>query len=612
MKRVLWLTSVVLLAACEQPLEMPPAVVADDESTRLNAWFDEKFEERLRMNPMWMTRLGRRDRYGEIDDQTEAYADRQLAWAKATVDELKSSFDYELLDLETKTSYDLWVYLYEREAEIQRHRGNNYVFTQMQGPQSGLPQFMTLLHKVESEADMVAYVERIGGVGTAIRQLLEIAIERAASGVRPPRFAYEEVANQVQKLTRGAPFTEDGGDAPLWRDANDKIQSLVDKDLITPERADALRGAADKALTEEFLPAYEALGAWIAADVEVADPEPRGAGVLPNGEDYYNHRLATMTTTSLSAEEVHDIGLAEVVRIQDEMREIMLAVEFEGTLQEFFSFVRTDPQFFYPDSDEGRQGYIDDSDRYLSFINERLADYFGVLPKAGLVVRRVEAFREQDGAPQHYSPGTPDGSRPGTYYAHLSDMSSMPKSTMEAIAYHEGNPGHHMQISIAQESDSVPLFRRQTFYTAYVEGWGLYAEFLAKEMGAYENPYSDFGRLATEIWRAVRLVVDTGIHAKGWSEEQAVSYFRDNSPIAEGAIRAEVQRYFVWPGQATAYKIGMLKIQELRAYAEDALGDSFDIRAFHDTVLTGGALPLTILEGRIKHWVDEVKTAAKS
>jgi uncharacterized protein (DUF885 family) len=246
---------------------------------------------------------------------------------------------------------------------------------------------------------------------------------------------------------------------------------------------------------------------------------------------------------------------------------------------------------------------------FLAFINAKLPEYFGILPKAPLVVKRVEAFREQPGAAQHYYPGTPDGSRPGIYYAHLSDMKAMPKNEMEAIAYHEGNPGHHMQISIAQELKSVPTFRTQAGFTAYAEGWALYSELLAKEMGAYQNDYSDFGRLITEMWRAVRLVVDTGLHSKGWTEQQAIDYFKEKTPVAEGAVVSEVRRYIVWPGQATAYKVGMLKILALRAKAKEQLGDKFDIRAFHDTILGGGALPLDVLEKRVDHWIATVKAA---
>jgi len=280
------------------------------------------------------------------------------------------------------------------------------------------------------------------------------------------------------------------------------------------------------------------------------------------------------------------------------MEAIKAQVGFTGTLDEFFVFVREDDQFYFSNDDAGAQQYVDTAAAHIEEL---------VLPKAELEVRRVEPFRERPGAAQHYRAGTPDGSRPGIYYAHLSDMRAMSIPSLEVIAYHEGLPGHHMQISIAQELEGVPTFRTQARFTAYSEGWGLYSELLAKEMGAYADPYSDFGRLTTEIWRAIRLVVDTGMHAKGWSEEEARQYFYDNSPIPEGAVKSEVRRYLVNPGQATAYKIGMLKIIDLRTQAEAELGGKFDIRAFHDTVLGGGAVPLHIMERRVDQWIASLK-----
>jgi len=330
----------------------------------------------------------------------------------------------------------------------------------------------------------------------------------------------------------------------------------------------------------------------------------------PNGKAFYDYKLKESITTPLTADEIHNIGLEEVARIQKEMLNIKNEVGFEGDLQEFFKFVNEDDQFYFPNTDEGRQAYLDEAKQYIDELTKKLPDYFGILPKASLQVKRVEAFREQDGAPQHYMEGTPDGSRPGTYYVHLSDMTSMPKTTMEGVAYHEGNPGHHMQISIAQELETVPTFRTQLGYNAYVEGWALYSEQLAKEMGGYENPYYDFGRLVNEIWRAIRLVVDTGLHSKGWNEAKAIQYFKDNSSISDNAIKAEVQRYMVMPGQATGYKIGMLKIQELRQRAETQLGDQFDIRQFHDIILGSGALPLELLERHVDSWIEETKQAA--
>ena len=466
-----------------------------------------------------------------------------------------------------------------------------------------MPQVLINFHRVDEEADMVAYTVRIGEVGRAIDQQLARAKLAAAEGVRPPRFAYEAVLDQARALVTGAPFSGDG-DAPLWADTKRKVDALVSDGKIDAARAATLRAAAATALTERFEPSYDALIAWIESDVPNTDEPATGVWKLPDGPAFYEERLAASTTTDMTADEIHAIGLSEVARIQAEMEDIKEQVGFEGTLGEFFTLLRDDPQFFLPTTDEGRATYLQASRDYLDFISEAVPRYFGLLPKADLVVKRVEAFREQPGAAQHYVRGTPDGSRPGTYYAHLIDMDAMPTWDIENVAYHEGIPGHHMQVSIAQELQGLPTFRTQIAFTPYNEGWGLYSELLAKEMGAYQDPYSDFGRLGAEIWRAIRLVVDTGLHAKAWTEEEAVAYSLANSPTTDGQIRAEVRRYIVNPGQATAYKVGMLKILELRANAEAALGAGFDVRGFHDVVLGGGALPLSILERRVDAWIE--------
>jgi uncharacterized protein (DUF885 family) len=324
---------------------------------------------------------------------------------------------------------------------------------------------------------------------------------------------------------------------------------------------------------------------------------------LPDGPAFYAEQLAAETTTTLTADEIHDIGLRDVARLHEAMEAIKTRVGFAGSLQEFFAFMRSNPEFFFPNTDEARETYLQMVRDNLAFIEQRLPDYFGLLPNGKLDVRRVEAFREQPGAAQHYMPGAPDGSRPAVYYSHLMDMRAVPKPEAQVIAYHEGLPGHHMQVSIAQQLTGIPEFRKNFDVTAYIEGWGLYAELLSSEMGAFDDPYADFARLGSEIWRAVRLVVDTGLHAKGWTEQQAVDYFTANAPSSETQIRSEVRRYLVWPGQATSYKIGMLEILELRERARATLGDRFDIRAFHDTVLNGGALPMPLLERRVDQWI---------
>lgn len=602
MKKIAVFLLFCIAFACGAP---EPQLIAD---TEINAWFDTEYEELLQMSPLQLTTQGRKDRYGELDDMSEEAEDKKLIWMAESVAELTEKFPYESLSEQAKTSYDLWFYQYEMEKADLEFRRMNYIFNQMTGAHSMLPSMIINYHKVDEVADMKALISRYKEMGRAINQLTERAKLQTKASVRPPKFAYEYVIQQSKALLLGQPFV-DGVDinSAIWSDALAKIETLESSDKINTEQAEEFRKQAKANLVDSFQPAYADLIAWLESELPNLEEKPTGVSRHENGNALYAHKLKSSTTTALSADEIHQIGLKEVKRIQEEMLAIKKQVSFEGDLSEFFKFVNSNPQFFFPNTDEGRQAYLDESTAFLDEIKKKLPDYFGILPKADLVVKRVESFREQDGAPQHYNQGTPDGSRSGTYYVHLSDMNAMPKSTMEGVAYHEGSPGHHMQISIAQELESVPKFRTQLGFNAYVEGWALYSEELAKEMGQYQNPYYDFGRLVNEIWRAIRLVVDTGIHSKGWTEAEAIQYFSENSSIAPGAIQAEVRRYMVMPGQATGYKIGMIKIQELRKMAEAELGDKFDLKGFHDTVLGGGALPLDLLEKVVKHWVEEEK-----
>ncbi|OAO04250.1 hypothetical protein A8B75_09460 [Sphingomonadales bacterium EhC05] len=613
-KLLLASTTMAGLAVAASPVHaQEAALVAADamlsETERLNIWFDAKFEEQLAFSPIRQTLLGRRTAYDQIDDYSVAAADRQLAWMQEATAEMKRDFDYDKLSPDAKISWDMWLFRLEQAEAGVPFRQNSYVLHQFNGQQSFFPTFLINQHRVASESDMVAFIERVKGSARALDQLLERAQANAESGTRPPRFAYEGVIEQSQKITVGAPF-DDGKPSAIWEATEEKLAALVKADTISQARADELKEQARAALTGSLKPSYDRIIAWFTQDLPNTKATSFGVSALPNGEAFYNYRLANQTTTDLTAQEIHNIGLSEVTRIRTEMEAIKDQVEFQGDLQNFFSFLREDDQFYFSEDDKGAQDYIDTAEKHLAFIKTRLPDFFGTLPKADLIVKRVEPFREQDGAAQHYRPGTPDGTRPGTYYAHLSDMRAMPIHSLEVIAYHEGNPGHHMQSSIAQELTGIPKFRAQGGYIpAFGEGWALYSELLSKEMGAYEDPYSDFGRLTTEIWRAIRLVVDTGLHSKGWSEEQAVAYFLANSPIPETAVRSEVRRYLVMPGQATSYKIGMLKIQELRAKAEKELGDDFDIRGFHDTVLGGGSVPLNILETMVDQWIAGAKAS---
>ena len=607
------------LVACSKPAaDTTPAATAaaaaataeqvKAESARLNAWFEKKYEEQLQFSPIQLTMLGRKELYDQLDDMSEAGMRRQLAWQEVSVKEMEAGFDYKKLDPETQLSWDLWKKQYENARDGIAFLANGYPFEQMGGAQSFAPTFLINFHKVADEKDYVAYIARLQKLGTAFDQALERARASSVQGIRPPKFAYEGVIDQSGKIIAGAPF--DGGkDSALWADAQAKADALAKDGKVTAERATALKAEARKALLDNVKPAYERIIAFSREELPKAAVNPSGVGTTQsNGAAYYTHQLKMNTSTGMTADEIHQLGLSEVARLRGELEKVQKTMGVEGDLPAFFKHVQADPARLFPNTDAGRQAYIDEATADIANIKEQLPNYFGLLPKADLVVKRVEAFREQPGAAQHYYPGTPDGSRPGVYYAHLVDMNSMPKTELEVIAYHEGLPGHHMQISIAQELTGVPTFRTQSFDTAYAEGWGLYAEWLAKEMpGTYQTPYSEYGRLMSEMWRAIRLVVDTGMHAKGWTEQQAFDYFRANSSVPDAAIKSEIQRYLVMPGQATAYKVGMIKIQQLRKKAETELGEKFDIRGFHDAILGGGAMPLDLVERRVDRWIASTK-----
>jgi len=599
------------LVACSEPTESQSEAAISTasqqtETQRLNAWLDEQYAEQLETSPMTKTALGDKTDYGQLDDFSLAAEQRDLEWLRESVTTMLSEFDYARLTDDGKLSYDMWKFSLERAEAGVPYRQHGYIFGRG-GPHAYLPNFLINFHRVDTVADLDAYVSRLRELDRVFTELLERSRAASAAGIRQPRFGYDFALAEIERVTAGAPFSnsDSSPNSPLWTDLQSKTTALIDEGLLSAEEAQVYFQQIQALLAGEVKTAYEEVAAWLREDREIASEEAQGVWALPDGEAFYNYRLAQMTTVDLTAEEIHQIGLDEVARIQAEMETIKQQVGFDGSLQEFFTFMREDEQFYFPNTDEGRQAYLDLNNKYLDAIALKLPDYFGRLPKAALEVRRVEAFREQAGGAQHYSAGTPDGSRPGVFYSHMSDMSTLPIFQLEDVAYHEGSPGHHMQISIQQELEDVPKFRTQYRTTAYTEGWGLYSEWLAKEMGGFEDPYSDFGRLGGEIWRAIRLVVDTGIHSKRWTEEEAVQYFLANSPQAEGAVRSEIKRYIATPGQATAYKIGMLKIQEVRRNAEQALGEAFDIREFHDIVLGAGALPLPLLEARVNRWISD-------
>lgn len=590
----------LLLLAPLAALASSPA----EESRRLHAFLDALYEEELRFSPEYLTKLGRRDLQDQLDDYSEAGELAYLEWYRDSVARLGDRFDRGALDAEGQLSWDFWHFRLERLEDNWQFRKHPYVLTQVSASHTDLPQLLINYHEVASEADMLAYISRLEAFERALGQMRQRAEDAADKGIRPPRFAYDYVIGQSQELLRGAPFDTSGEDSTLWADARAKIDGLRERGVIDLERAEALQQRTREALINRVGPAYRALIAWYREDRSAAPAEARGALSLPDGKAWYANRIREYTTLDRDAKAIHALGLQEVARLREAMEAIRREVDFEGDLAAFFTFIREDERFYYANTPAGRQAIIDETRDYLARIEPHLPDYFGRLPITPLEVRRVEAFRERDGGAAFYEQGTPDGSRPGVYYMHLSDMRANNRTDLQTTAYHEGNPGHHMQVALSLENTGLPAFRRNVWYSAYGEGWALYSELLAAEMGVYDDPYMQFGRLAAEIFRAIRLVVDTGMHAMGWSQERAVQYMLENSAMPESQVRSEIERYLVWPGQALSYKMGMQHILELREQARAELGDDFDIRGFHDVVLGGGSLPLPLLSRQVEGWIE--------
>ncbi len=572
---------------------------ADDAA--FTAFLNAAFEAELALDPEQLTSLGCKEQQDRFTDPGDAAAAARLKWRRANVAEMKKRFDRAALGEDARVSYDMWLLELERAEAATKWRGHAYIFDR-NGPHTGLPNFLINQHRVDTPADMEAYVARVAALGPTLDIYLDRARASAAKGIRMPGFAYDQSIELVGRLMSGAPF-DAGEDNALYADARAKAGGLVNAGKIDAATADAFVVRAAEAMTGSMKPAYDRLLAWLRSDRAAADAEPRGAGALPDGAAYYDAMLRIQTTTAMTAGEIHDLGLSEVARIRAEMEALKAKIGFAGKLEDFFVFLRSDDRFYVANDDAGRAAYLKKAEDYLTGMRARLPEQFGRLPKADLIVKRVEAFREEPGGAAHYSPAALDGSRPGIFYVHLADTRATPTYEIEGTVYHEGLPGHHMQIALAQEMTGTPEFRKNYFYGAYGEGWALYVERLAKEMGFYTDPYSDFGRLGREIWRAIRLVVDTGIHAKGWSEEQALAYYTANSPQPAAKIRSEIRRYFVTPGQATSYKVGMQRILALRDKARTALGARYDQKIFHEIILGRGSVPLPILEAQVDRWI---------
>ncbi|NTS77358.1 DUF885 domain-containing protein [Catenovulum sp. SM1970] len=599
-------TAVLLATACSNTLTNKPdnqvnqsisQSVIQAESAKANALFDAMWEESVNRYPQYLSALGRKKDNDKWNDLSDSFKDETIALTKAQLVKLES-IDETKLDAQTQTSLILLKQKLANTIEDDKWRHHGYPVNQMYAIHTSVPTLLLNQHKIDSVADAHAYIARLNGLPNYFRQVEQLLQANADKGVMTPKFVFAHVIRNGENIIKGAPISN-GADNTIFADFKKKVSKL---DVSSHEKK-VLVEQAEQAMVNSFAPAYRNLVAYLKKLEAVADTKD-GVWKLPDGDAFYKTKLARITTTDLSAKAIHEIGLAEVARIHDEMRAIKEKVGFEGDLKAFMQFMCTDEQFYYPNTAEGKARYLKEATAYIDNMVARLDELFITKPKAELVVKAVEPFREQSAGKAFYSGPAEDGSRPGIYYANLYDMKAMPIYQMEALAYHEGAPGHHMQIALQQELENMPKFRKFGRYTAYTEGWGLYTEYMPKEIGMYEDPYSDFGRLAMELWRACRLVVDTGIHAMKWTREEGIDYYVNNTPNAKSDAVKMVERHIVMPGQATAYKIGMIKILELREDARKQLGDKFDIRQFHEVVLQNGPVPLNVLAQNIQNWVD--------
>ena len=585
--------------AIAQTANAAPVAAADvDQNAAIKAFFEEYDAQQLARSPLGKSYRGIKDSdYGKWDDGSDEAEARNYDAERSALKEMRARFNPAKLSSENQLSYRLFEKRAARSEGAYKYNDYGYVFDQMNGAQSQIPAFLINIHRIDNKSDARAYVNRLYGIGPAMAEAVGQAKARAAQGIMPPRWVYPYVINDARNVITGAPFG-DGPDAPLYADFKGKVAKLnisqIEKDLLIADAAPALNATVK--------PAYEALVAEMTAQEKVAGTDD-GVWRFADGAGYYAERLANYTTTNLTPDQIHNLGLAQVARIHKEMGVVQKKMGVKGDLQAYFNYMRTEPKFYAPETAEGRALYLSETQKAQDLIAPLLPKWFGVLPKAPLVVKPVEAFREKSAGKAFYQRPSPDGSRPGTYYANLYKMADMPLTEVEALFYHEGVPGHHLQLAIQTELKDVPAFRQFGGVTAYSEGWGLYSEKLAKDMGLYTDPARDFGRLQLELHRAIRLVVDTGLHHKRWTREQAIKYVEDNSADAPGGIVKAIERYIIYPGQATAYMVGRLKISELRDKAQKALGKKFDIRGFHDTVLKSGPVPLDVLEEQVDAWI---------
>jgi len=571
----------------------------------LNLFYEKVFAETVFGEPELLSQLGLVEQFGitrhngKLNDESPAHQQKVIDQWKKDLAQLRQY----PLDRQTpsqKLSTHVLDWFLERQVEGEKWQWHNYPVNQLFGVQNQFPSFMANTHRLLAKRDCDYYVMRLNGVPRKFDQLLQNLKAREERNILPPRFVVTEVLKEMSDfVAKPAP---ENILATSFQERTAKIDKLTET-----ERTD-FQKRVEASITNSVYPAYQRLIDYFKS-IEPKTTTDDGVWKMPDGDAFYAYVLHENTTTTLPPNEVHELGLREVSRIEAEMRAILDGNGFANTpIGQAMEKLGKDPRFLFPNDDKGRAEALAEYTRLLDTATERSKQLFLTVPKAKYEVRRVERFKEATAPGAYYQPAAMDGSRPGIFYANLRDMSEVPNWGMKTLAYHEGIPGHHWQISIAQELKGVPQFRKVIPFTAYAEGWALYCEWLAKQVGWYENdPFGDLGRLQAELFRAVRLVVDTGIHAKRWTREQAIAYMREKTGMGEKEVKAEIERYIVAPGQACAYKVGMLKIQELRARAEKELGQKFDQRDFHEAVLKNGALPLEILEEQVDDYIQKKK-----
>jgi uncharacterized protein (DUF885 family) len=564
---------------------------------KLDKLFKESYENNLQRHPQFATFVGKKINYDKLNDYSLKSEEKELEINQSELKQL-NQIPIQELSGQDRLSYQLFKEQALLSIQSYPYRFHNYPVNQMFGLQSSIPAFLINMHQISNLKEAGDYIYRIRAVEQVFIDLVENLKKREALGIIAPKFVWPHVIRDAENILKGFPFSLKGSN-PIYQDFSKKLN----QNKFPEDKKITLLKKLEETMIKNLKPAYEHFLEY-AKYVQSKAPEQGGLWRIPKGREYYQHLLKFYTNTGYDAYEIHRLGMREVKRIHLEMKNILVQISYRGSLRDFFNEMKTSSKFYYPNNLNGRQLYLAKNQKIISEIQKKLDLFIPKKPKSKVVVKAVEKFREKSAGRAFYQPPTKDGSRPGIYYINLSDLRRVPKYEMEALAYHEAIPGHHLQNAIASELNDLPDFRNHLWYPAFGEGWALYAELIPKQAGFYRDPYSDFGRLSMELWRATRLVVDTGLHALRWSKEMAINYLQSNTPTTKNEIIKAVERYLVMPGQATAYKIGMIKILQMRKKAIQKLSGNFSLPEFHQQILSNGALPLDILEKEFQKWLN--------